>query len=298
MVGATEQDGERRLATFKSLVESYANSIAEDLELGQQYKRTRLPRLRSEPEGRRRVRGSSREQEALADFDRIEVGAQQSFARAASSTGSGPLVLEEFYDGTARLSQPYADLIATMLAARSEANGRLLLAYAQGRVIAESLERTGKSLLSTGLPRLAERAFREAAIIHARFQDPRAEDRCQYLKLNAHRRTYPWWHPMRCVSELSRWLVGYGYKPMRLLVWIAIVIAGFAVYLLHLPRNPGVTRGDALFMALQNFVNPMGLTDTKGISPTWETPLELETYTGDILRNVFFVLLIRKWFRL
>lgn len=51
-------------------------------------------------------------------------------------------------------------------------------------------------------------------------------------------------------------------------------------------------------MTLQNFVNPMGLADAKSISPTWETPLEVETYTGDILRNVFFVLLIRKWFRL
>ncbi|MEZ0113212.1 hypothetical protein ABH920_007242 [Catenulispora sp. EB89] len=298
MVGTTEQGGEARLATFKSAVESRAASIAEDLERGQRYKRTRLPRLRSEPADYSRVHGSSREQEAVAEFDHINVRVQQSFARAASSTRPGPLVLEEFYDGTPRLSQPYADLIATLLAARSEANGRVFLSRAEGRVIAESLERTGKSLLSMGFSLFAERAFDEAATVHSRIRDAQAEDRCKYWQLEAHRRTYPWWHPMRFVGLPLRWLVGYGYKPMRLLVWIVVVIAGFAVYLLHLTRNPGATRGDALFMTLQNFVNPIGLGDVKSISPTWETPLEVETYTGDILRNVFFVLLIRKWFRL
>lgn len=247
MVGAAERDSEAQLATFKSAVESRAAGIAEDLERGQRYKRTRLPRLRPQPEGYRRVYGSSREQEALAEFDEIEDTAQRSFVRAASSARPGLLVLTEFYKPDPRLSQPYADLIATMLAARAEANGRVFLNRAEGRVIAESLERTGKSLLSTGFSRFAERAFDEAAGIHARFRDMRAEDRCQYLKLDAHRRTYPWWHPMRFVWGLSQWLFGYGYKPMRLLVWIAVAIAGFAVYLLHLPRNPGATRGDALF---------------------------------------------------
>ena len=298
MVGGTEQDGRTRLAAFKSSVEHRANNIAEDLERGQRHKRTKLPRLRSKPEGYRRIRDSSREQEALADFDKNEISAQRSFVRAASFTRPGQLVLEEFYERTPRLSQPYADLIATMLAARSEANGRVLLSRAEGRVIAGSLEWTGKSLLSTGFSRFAERAFDEAAAIHARFRDTRAEDRCQYFKRDAHRRTYPCWHPMRFAWGLSWWLFGYGYKPMRLLVWIAVAIVGFTLYLLQLPRNPGATRSDALFMSLQNFVSPLGLGDVKSISPIWETPLEVETYTGDILRNMFFIMLIRKWFRL
>jgi hypothetical protein len=103
---------------------------------------------------------------------------------------------------------------------------------------------------------------------------------------------------MRLISALSGSLFGYGYKPLRLLIWIAVVITGFTVYMLHLPREAGATRGDAFFMAIQNFVNPMGLGDAKQISHQWEHVLEVETYTGDILRNIFFVLLIRRWFRL
>lgn len=284
MVATSEQDGEARLTTFKALVESHANSIAEDLERGQRSKRTKWP-----------------EQDALIEYARIEVGAQRSFMRATSSARLGTLVLDEFYEPTSRsprFKQPYADLIATMLAARAEANGRAYLNDIEGTHIAAALERTGKELLSAGFPGFAEQAFDQAACIHARFRDKQSEDRCQYLRLEAHRRTYPQWHPMRFAWGVSRWLIGYGYKPMRMLVWIAVVITGFAVYLLQLPRDPGATRGDALFVTLQNFVNPVGLGSAKSMSRTWEAPLEVESYTGDVLRNVFFVLLIRRWFRL
>ncbi|MEY9854416.1 hypothetical protein ABH935_000013 [Catenulispora sp. GAS73] len=85
--------------------------------------------------------------------------------------------------------------------------------------IAEDLERTGKSLLSTRFPRLAERAFDGAADIHARFWDAQAEDRCTFLTL--------------------------------------VAVLGFAAYLLHLPRSPGATRSEGLFVTIQNFVNPI-----------------------------------------
>jgi hypothetical protein len=299
VVGPAEQDGGTRLATFKTLVESHATSIAEDLERGQRFKRTRWLRPRSDRAGYRPAHDSSAEQDSLAEYDRTRSGALRSFVNTTTATTRpGTLILEEFHKRARPFDQPYAELIAVMLAAHSEANGRIWLERIEGDVIADSLERTGKDLLSAGFPRFAERAFDEATAIHARFRDARAEDRCQHLNLGAHRRTYPWWHPMRFAWELSRWLFGYGYKPMQLLVWITVAIAGFAVYLLHLPRNPGTTRSDALFVSLQNFVSPLGLGDTKSISPKWETPLEVETYTGDILRTVFFVVFIRRWFRL
>jgi len=251
-------------------------------------------------EFRRHTRGTSAEQDALDEFDRVEIGALRSFVTATATTRPGLLLLEEFYEPTSghpRIKQSFSDLIATMLAARAEVNGRVLLNRTEGAHIAASLERTGKELLSAGLPRFAEQAFGQAADIHARFRDAQGEDRCRYFRLNARRRTYPWWHPIRFALSLSQWSVGYGYRPMRLLIWIAVAIAGFSVYLLHLPRNPGVTRSDALFVTLQNFVNPMGLGDAKAISSKWEAPLALETYTADILRNALFILLIRKWFR-
>ncbi|WP_194896610.1 hypothetical protein [Catenulispora pinisilvae] len=298
MVGGSDSDGEERLTTFKALVVSHANAIAEDLERGKRYKSPSWARSRSEREDHRRTRRESSEPTVIADFDRIQTGAQLRFVSAAAAARPGALVLSDFYDREVPFKQRYGDVIATMLAARAEANGRVLLSGAEGGVIAGSLEQAGRELLSAGFPRFAEKAFGDAADIHARFKNARAEDRCEYLKLGAHRKTYPWWRPMRFIWALSRWFFGYGYKPMRLLLWIALVIAAFVVYLLHLPRDPGNTRGDAFFMAVQNFVNPMGLGDVKSISGKWESALEVETYVGDILRNIFFVLLIRRWFRL
>lgn len=291
--------------------------MGEDLERWQRFKRPlpvvgadpllairqklrRGPREQEAQNGLRaaRFRRNPRDQEVLDEYNQIQVRAQQSFARAATSAHAGTLMLEEFYRTTPRLEQPYADQIATMLAARAESDGRAFLSSSEGKRIANALEQTGRTLLSAGLPHLAEEAFDRAAGIHAKFKNARAEDQCAFLKSKARGKTFPWWRPMRLISALSGVLFGYGYKPLRLLIWIAVVIAGFTAYMLHLPRDAGATHGDALFMAIQNFVNPMGLGDAKFISSNWEHALEVETYTGDILRNIFFVLLIRKWFRL
>jgi hypothetical protein len=298
VVTASPEDGEARLTTFKALVVSAANSIAEDLERGQRYKRPSMARSKSERLSHRNIRRESAERSLIKEFNRVQVGAQRSFVKAAASARPGVLVLQEFYDREVPFDLPYANLIATMLAAGAEANGRVWLNSAEGEQIAEALEQTGKDLLSAGFPHFAEVAFGQAAGIHAKYKNARAEDRCEYLKSGAHGRTHPWWNPMRLIWTMSGLFFGYGYKPLRLLTWIALVVVGFTFYMLHLPRDPHATRDDAFFMAIQNFVNPMGLGDAKTISPSWEHALEIETYTGDILRNIFFVLLIRRWFRL
>lgn len=291
--------------------------MGEDLERGQRFKRPipgvgpgvllRMRRLlRRDTPGQdvqdelrtNRFRRNPRDQEILDDYTKIQFGVQRSFAKPATSARPGMLLLEDFYGTKPRLKQLYADQIATMLAARAESDGRANLSSSEGRHIGDALERAGRTLLWAGLPHLAEEAFDQAANIHARFKDPRAEDRCEFQKSRAHARTFLWWKPMRLIQVLSGSLFGYGYKPLRLLIWIAVVIASFTLYMLHLPRDVGASRGDAFFMAIQNFVNPMGLGDAKLISPHWQHVLEVETYTGDILRNIFFVLLIRKWFRL
>ena len=298
MTAAADEDGEERLTTFKKLVVATANAVAEDLERGQRYKRWSLAHPRAERASRRRTRNEFHERTVLAEYERRQLGAQRSFVNAAASARPGILALAEFYDRTTAFEQRHAAQIATMLAARAEANGRVWLHSTEGGAIAAALEQTGRELLAAGLPRFAEAAFDEAANIHGRFKDAPAEDRCEYLKSSAHRRTYPWWNPMRLMWTLSWSFFGYGYKPMRLLIWIALTLAGFIAYLVRLPRDPQVTTGDAFYLAIQNFVNPMGLGDAKAVSPKWESPLEIETYIGDIMRNIFFVLLIRRWFRL
>ena len=291
-------DGETELNRLKDQIVHDANALAEGLDIGQRNKYPLLARTRSERVNRRKIRREFHEAAVLSTYQQCQVRLLHRFAGAASAARSGTLVLQEFYERSVTFDERHAALIATILAARAEASGRYLLNSVDGEIIAGALEQAGRELLSARLPLFAEVAFDEAANVHAKLKNPRAEDRCEYLKSGAHRRTYPWWNPMRLIWTMSAALFGYGYKPMRLLIWIAATIAGFVIYLQHLPRENGATSGDAFFMAIQNFVNPMGLGDATQISKSWEPVLEVETYTGDILRNIFFVLLIRRWFRL
>ena len=280
MTASSYADGETELNRLKDQIVHDANAIAEALDIWQRNRHPNLARSRSERVKRRKIQREFHEEAVLSTYKQFQAKLRHRFAAVAASARSGTLVLAEFYERSVEFEERLAPLIATILAARAEANGRYLLYSVDGEVIADALEQAGRELLGAGLPLFAEVAFDEAANVHAKLKDPRAEDRCEYLKSGAHRRTYPWW------------------SPMRLLIWIAATIAGFVVYLLHLPRDPHATTGDAFFLAIQNFVNPMGLGDVKEVSASWEPVLEVETYAGDILRNIFFVLLIRRWFRL
>jgi hypothetical protein len=288
------------LATFESLVVRHAKDIAESLELSRRLDQPGQAASHAD-------KAAFAEEVLLGEFDRVRRGAMRSFVKASALAPPGTLVLQKFYEFEPESTpesapapspdQLYADMIAAMLASCVEANGRVWIDPAEAAFIASALERTGKDLLAAGFPRFAGRAFWEAADIHARFKNSRAEHRGKYLHFDAHRRTYRWRHPMRWVWELSRALFGYGYKPARLAMLIAVVIAAFALWILSLPRNPGTTGGDALFVALQNFASPLGLSDAKSVSPRGEIPLELETSTSDVLRTALLVLLIRRWFR-
>ena len=303
VLAAAGPDPEGRPSTYRLLIADAATTIAEDLERGQRHQRLRRSGSPSERRQHREIARSSAEETVLVEFDRMQAVAIHRFADGAGGVRLGTVVLREFYnrghdnehEHEHEFEQPYAALIAAMLAATSEAHGRPWLYHTEAAAIAASLERTGKELMEAGFPRFAERAFGEAAHLHSRFDDAHDEHRCRYSRLGARRTTYPWWRPPRFFWGLSRAVFGYGYRPLRLLAWIAAVVALFALYLLHLPRDPGATRGDALFVALQNFVSPLGLNDVKDVSPKWETPLVFETYTGDLLRAAFLVVVIRRW---
>ncbi|MBS2547648.1 hypothetical protein KGQ19_12275 [Catenulispora sp. NL8] len=146
-----DHDGEARLTTFKALVVSHSNAIAEDLERSQRHKRPSWARSRSEREDHRRTRRESSETAIIADFDRIQTGARLRFVSAAAAAAAaarpGALVLDDFYDRSAPFKQRYADLIATMPAARAEASGRVLLTGAEGEHTRRRLRHGDRTLL-------------------------------------------------------------------------------------------------------------------------------------------------------
>ncbi|ACU73647.1 hypothetical protein Caci_4786 [Catenulispora acidiphila DSM 44928] len=268
------------LETFKDSLVSAANAIAE--ELARAGRQGRLAEV---------------EKGILERYVKRSKLARQRFIKAGGSA-SVMLALEEFHQADVEFEQVLAPEVAALLAAYVEANGQKWLSESDATIIGGSLETTGAALLAAGLPLFAENAFRQAGTLYRRFNDSSGEDRCKYLAAAAHRVSLPRWSGKRLLADLQAVLFGYGYRPLRLLVWILVLVAGFTVWLLALPRTGGANESEAFYVAVQNFVNPMGLGDVRLLSGPWKPVLEIETYTGDVFRNLFFVLLIRRLFRL
>lgn len=268
------------LETFKDSLISAANAIAEDL-----------------ARAKRQNQLAVEEQRVLTECILRNRRARQGFIRAGGSA-SVVLALGEFHFREPDFEEPLAAHIAALLAAYAEANGGRWLSEDDGALIADSLERAGTALLAAGLPLFAEYAFKQAGTLYRRSDDAPAEDRCRYNAASAHRLSLPRWSAQRLMINVYSAVFGYGFRPMRLLAWILFLIAGFTGCLLALPRSGGTTAADAFYLAVQDFVSPMGLGDVKMLSGPWRTVLEIESYTGDIFRNLFFVLLIRRLFQL
>ncbi|WP_344669177.1 hypothetical protein [Catenulispora yoronensis] len=279
-MGGPSLDGGTRLETFKDLLTARANAIAEDLD-----------------RARRQEKLATEEKRILDEYVHRSKLARQSFSRAGGSA-SVSLTLGSFHLPGVPLVQPLATEVAALLAAYVEANGRQWLGDDDAQAVGESLEKVGAAFLAAGMPLFAEHAFHQAATLYRRFDDAPAEDRCKYRRAAAHRVSLPPRTFQRVLADLQAVLFGYGYRPLRLLVWILVLVAGFTGVLLLLPRTGGATASEAFYVALQNFLNPMGLGDVRYLSGSWKPVLEIESYTGDVFRNLFFVLLIRRLFRL
>ena len=180
MTETGEAAGSPRLAMFKATIAHTAEVIAEELE--HEPPRRRLRRSEASVEDLdfartwpmstdgAKTRPGHFEKKAIAEYDKKKLSTQRQFAADASTTRPGTLVLREFYDRGWAFTDPNATLIATLLAARAEANGRVWLNDIEGGMIADALEQTGRDLLAAGLPRFAEKAFDDAAAIHSRFK--------------------------------------------------------------------------------------------------------------------------------
>ncbi|MFG1797400.1 hypothetical protein [Nocardia sp. NPDC049149] len=186
------------------------------------------------------------------------------------------------------------NVIAALLAAEVESRGPLRLSRTQNTLLAQVYEQLGAQLRELGLPAHAVLAYRRAASLHRLNEDMDAVDRCGLWQARARcQATPPGWR--RIGPQLSDLLCGYGYKPFRLLGWIAVQLALFSVALLLFEHG---SVGDTLYMSMTSYLNPMGLGDTADLAEGGRALLATESWVGTVSLSVFFALLVRRWFRL
>jgi hypothetical protein len=96
------------------------------------------------------------------------------------------------------------------------------------------------------------------------------------------------------LETISAVLCGYGYQPYRLLGWVILQLASFSLVLTLISTGSVV---DSVYMCLINYLNPLGVGDTKEMPHSAWILLVVEGYTGAVSLSIFFALLVRRWFR-
>lgn len=185
-------------------------------------------------------------------------------------------------------------LLAALIAAEVEFRGPLRLSRTQNRLLAEAYERLGPPLVQAGLPAHAVLAYRRAGSLYRLDEDTDAEDRCGLALARARRMAQPvrWKRIGGLVPDL---ICGYGYRPFRMLWFVALQLLVFVVaVLLRAEQPPAVT----VFQVLMNYLNPLGVGDTLGLRVGGRAIFVIESYLGAVTMSVFFALLVRRWFRL
>jgi hypothetical protein len=200
--------------------------------------------------------------------------------------------------GPAEQASQCQDLIAALTAAQVEALGPLRLSKNLTARLAAALKRIGALLEWHDMLQFAEVAYDRAGRLYLDMEDYTARDVCLRDLASVRRRALP---PglRRLVQELNAAVVGYGFAPYRLLVWMGAQLLAATSILLVLPKTKGSTKGDlaTIYISLQDYINPMGYGDTEDLSHWSWVVLTVESYLGAISLSVFFALLLRKWFR-
>lgn len=258
------------------------------------------------------VRAALRDAEraSLGNFENVLALALGSYRPTPpTSRGIGRLVFQPLYDKVRVANATYVEgkssrraylcsVMAALMAAETEALGPLRLTRVQTGKLAWVLTEVGDALKRLGILTYAAEAYDRAARLHLDNDDNTRRDQCLRLKAAAQHKALPY-GGKRFVQMLNDVLFGYGFAPYRVLGWMVAQLMVASTILVALPRhthpNPGFQ--GTLYIGLQDFVNPMGLGDTAGLSHWALTVLVIESYLGLMSSSVFFALLLRKWFR-
>lgn len=185
--------------------------------------------------------------------------------------------------------------IAALMAAEVESRGPLRQTQAQNAQLAELFKRVGTACEADGLLLHAALAFERASDIYLLLNQHVKRDHCLFAKERCrHHAAEPGWG--RAMAAVSSALCGYGYQPYRLLLWVLAQLLAFcvAIALIAHVHQPYV---ESIYMALGNYLNPLGTSDTEELPHAARILLVIETYIGYVSLSVFFALLVRRWFR-
>jgi hypothetical protein len=182
-------------------------------------------------------------------------------------------------------------LLVALMAAEVESRGPLRLTQAQNGRLAAILERIGAACGKEGLLLHAALAFERAAGIYLLLSDNAGRDRCLYERARFRQKsTGP--GLAKALLAVSWTLCGYGYKPYRLLAWVAIQLVVFSLGVaLTVPGS--VWHG--IYLSVTNYLDPQGSDE---LSATAQMLLVTESYVSAVSLSVFFALLVHRWFRI
>jgi hypothetical protein len=184
-------------------------------------------------------------------------------------------------------------LITALLAAEAETRGPLRLTQAQNARLAQIFEGIGAGLTVDRLPLHAALAFDRAAGLYLQVGNHRVRDQCLLAQARA-RHQARGRGGTKVLETISAVLCGYGYQPYRLLGWVILQLASFSLVLTLISTGSVV---DSVYMCLINYLNPLGVGDTKEMPHSAWILLVVEGYTGAVSLSIFFALLVRRWFR-
>ncbi|MGW4636228.1 hypothetical protein [Nocardia sp. NPDC004415] len=249
----------------------------------------------------RRGDGVADEHELLDGFNHQVESILLSYTPPTSRRAGDSLVFGHLYGAAdpARLRTAGEDLqlvttLSALFAAEVETRGPLRLSRTQDTLLAEVYEEIGEHLLRARLPAHAALAFRQAYRLHTVTEDFRGQDRCGLSQARARTLAHPT-RRGRVLGRTSDLLCGYGYRPFRLLGWIA---AQIALFTLAVVATSQTSVGIAMYLGFISFLNPLGYQDVETTGTLARVILTVEAYTGIVSISVFFALLVRQLFRL
>ena len=183
-----------------------------------------------------------------------------------------------------------AAVIRSYLATETERRGQFRISRSQNLRLADHFDAMGTEFLALGMPGHAALAYQSAADQYLPLQQ---KSRRQRALLNWRRAQH-----MARPSGVSRFfeglydgICGYGYRPFRMLGWMAVTLVAFSVAV-WLCGRADYTK--SLYTCLVDFLNPLSFGELdNAFSGAAQVLMVIESYVGTVSMAIFFAFLIK-----
>lgn len=180
--------------------------------------------------------------------------------------------------------------VRAYLATETERRGQFSLNRAQNARMAAHFDEMGAEFRDLGLPGHAALAYENAADIHLWLRQNADRRRSLLNRRRVLRQTRP--SALRRFGEaLYDAVCGYGYRPFRMLGWMAAAVIAFSLAVWACGPSGF---GRSAHGCLLDFLNPLAFRDLDpDFGAAAKVLLVIESYLGSISTAIFFALLVR-----